>query len=179
MSELVDMARAAMHDERLSDGALYGKLAERIESLEAQLAERKAVPVGLQAVQKALDTAFIEASRPGQWIESVRSPIADAKDALTAYLSEAQEGEGEGQDFEWTEWVDWRGGPHPPLDLAPYDRPEIRYRSSGITQQPTSNIRWSHLGYWDDVLAYRVMRPVATAPAEKAAGATPAPPATG
>jgi hypothetical protein len=31
--ELIDMARAAMRDERLSDGALYGKLADKIARL--------------------------------------------------------------------------------------------------------------------------------------------------
>jgi hypothetical protein len=31
--DLVFMARAAQHDERLSDGALYGKLADAIEAL--------------------------------------------------------------------------------------------------------------------------------------------------
>lgn len=35
--DLVKMARAAMADERLSDGALYGKLADRIDLLEATL----------------------------------------------------------------------------------------------------------------------------------------------
>ena len=31
---LVEMARAAQHDDRQSTGALYGKLADRIEALE-------------------------------------------------------------------------------------------------------------------------------------------------
>lgn len=39
MEDIVAMARAAEKDERLSDGALYGKLANRIETLEAQCKE--------------------------------------------------------------------------------------------------------------------------------------------
>lgn len=35
--DLVAMARAAMADERLSDGALYGKLADEIERLREAL----------------------------------------------------------------------------------------------------------------------------------------------
>lgn len=35
---LVEMARAAQHDDRQSTGALYGKLADRIEYLEARVA---------------------------------------------------------------------------------------------------------------------------------------------
>lgn len=36
--DLVKMARLAQHDERMSTGALYGDLADRIEELEAKLA---------------------------------------------------------------------------------------------------------------------------------------------
>lgn len=35
---LVEMARAAQHDDRQSSGVLYGKLADRIEYLEARVA---------------------------------------------------------------------------------------------------------------------------------------------
>ena len=35
--DLVEMARLAQHDERMSTGALYGDLADRIEELEAKL----------------------------------------------------------------------------------------------------------------------------------------------
>ena len=37
MEDIVAMARAAEKDESLSDGALYGKLADRIENLERNL----------------------------------------------------------------------------------------------------------------------------------------------
>lgn len=36
---LIQMARAAMQDERLSDGALYGKLADRLEQQLEVIAE--------------------------------------------------------------------------------------------------------------------------------------------
>jgi hypothetical protein len=39
MEDIVAMARAAEKDERLSDGALYGKLADRIELQEQQIKE--------------------------------------------------------------------------------------------------------------------------------------------
>ena len=38
--DLVEMARLAQHDERMSTGALYGDLADRIEELEAKLAQQ-------------------------------------------------------------------------------------------------------------------------------------------
>jgi hypothetical protein len=41
--DIVAMARAAQHDERLSDGALYGKLAAEIERL--QDAKRRALAI--------------------------------------------------------------------------------------------------------------------------------------
>lgn len=37
VEDLVAMARAAQRDERLSDGALYGKLADEIERLQKEL----------------------------------------------------------------------------------------------------------------------------------------------
>ena len=40
--DLVKMARLAQRDERMSTGALYGDLADRIEELEAKLAKVKA-----------------------------------------------------------------------------------------------------------------------------------------
>ena len=39
-NDLVEMARLAQHDERMSTGALYGDLADRIEELEAKLAQQ-------------------------------------------------------------------------------------------------------------------------------------------
>jgi hypothetical protein len=36
---IVEMARAAQHDDRLSDGALYGKLADKIEQMDKALRE--------------------------------------------------------------------------------------------------------------------------------------------
>ena len=39
-NDVVDMARLAQHDERMSTGALYGDLADRIEELEAKLAQQ-------------------------------------------------------------------------------------------------------------------------------------------
>ena len=48
--DLVKMARLAQHDERMSTGALYGDLADRIEELEAKLA------YALVALQQALDS---------------------------------------------------------------------------------------------------------------------------
>jgi len=39
MDDLIKMARMAQHDDRLSDGALYGKLADRIELANAALRE--------------------------------------------------------------------------------------------------------------------------------------------
>ena len=38
--DLVEMARLAQHDERMATGALYGDLADRIEELEAKLAQQ-------------------------------------------------------------------------------------------------------------------------------------------
>lgn len=37
MEDIVAMARAAQRDDRLADGALYGKLADEVESLRAKL----------------------------------------------------------------------------------------------------------------------------------------------
>lgn len=37
MSSILEMARAAQHDDRLSDGALYGKLADKIEEMSEAL----------------------------------------------------------------------------------------------------------------------------------------------
>lgn len=37
MTDLVTMARAAQHDDRLADGALYGKLADKIEQMDDAL----------------------------------------------------------------------------------------------------------------------------------------------
>lgn len=42
MTDIVAMARAAQADERLSDGALYGKLADEIERLRAEVAALRA-----------------------------------------------------------------------------------------------------------------------------------------
>ena len=44
--DLVKMARLAQHDERMSTGALYGDLADRIEELEAEIKHlRKALEI--------------------------------------------------------------------------------------------------------------------------------------
>lgn len=75
MEDIVAMARAAEKDERLSDGALYGKLADRIELLTSSIiaAERercaKLVPTtwldelltGKDAPKLPLDARAVEA----------------------------------------------------------------------------------------------------------------------
>jgi hypothetical protein len=53
-------------------------------------------------------------------------------------------------------WIEWRGGDCP---LPEYEKPEVRYRSGGTTEEQATRIRWQHTGQWDDVLAYRVRRP--------------------
>jgi len=52
MENLIEMARAAQRDERLSDGALYGKLADEIERLRTELADAKKreMPAGAWAM---------------------------------------------------------------------------------------------------------------------------------
>jgi hypothetical protein len=45
MRTLLEMARAAQHDDRQATGKLYGDLADRIEALEAALREIIAVEV--------------------------------------------------------------------------------------------------------------------------------------
>jgi hypothetical protein len=37
--DILEMARAAQHDDRLADGALYGKLADKIEQMQKALRE--------------------------------------------------------------------------------------------------------------------------------------------
>lgn len=54
--DLVEMARLAQHDERMSTGALYGDLADRIEELEAKLAQQN------DLVQAAVAAALREAA---------------------------------------------------------------------------------------------------------------------
>lgn len=54
MEDIIAMARAAEKDERLSDGALYGKLADRIEQLERHLNGRD-----FFIVEKGLWTDFV------------------------------------------------------------------------------------------------------------------------
>ena len=54
--DLVEMARLAQHDERMSTGALYGDLADRIEELEAKLAQQD------DLVQAAVAAALREAA---------------------------------------------------------------------------------------------------------------------
>ena len=54
--DLVEMARLAQHDERMSTGALYGDLADRIEELEAKLAQQD------DLVQAAVVAALREAA---------------------------------------------------------------------------------------------------------------------
>lgn len=65
MSDLVAMARAAEKDERLSDGALYGNLADEIERLkemyrvsDAENDEMRAEIGRLRTVNKLLETAL-------------------------------------------------------------------------------------------------------------------------
>lgn len=62
-----------------------------------------------------------------------------------------------GRDFVFGQWLEWKGGSCP---VPEYEKPEIRYRSGGTTESQANLIRWSHTGTWDDVVAYRVRRPV-------------------
>ena len=55
-NDLVEMARLAQHDERMATGALYGDLADRIEELEAKLAQQD------DLVQAAVAAALREAA---------------------------------------------------------------------------------------------------------------------
>ena len=63
----------------------------------------------------------------------------------------------EGRDIVFGPWIAWNGGHRP---VPEYERPEVRYRSGGTTEAQASSLRWVHTGRWDDVLAYRVRRPV-------------------
>ena len=74
--DLVEMARLAQHDERMATGALYGDLADRIEELEAKLAQQDdlvqaAVAAKLReavaAVKKDADNDDIS-SGAAQWV---------------------------------------------------------------------------------------------------------------
>jgi hypothetical protein len=63
----------------------------------------------------------------------------------------------EGREFVFGPWVSWPGGTCP---VPEYERPEVRYRSNGTTEAQANSLRWEHTGCWDDVMAYRVRRPV-------------------
>ena len=62
-----------------------------------------------------------------------------------------------GRNIVFGPWIEWPGGECP---LAPYQKPEVRYRSGGETELQASAARWSHIGAWDDIIAYRVRLPV-------------------
>lgn len=49
MDELIQMARAAQHDDRLADGSLYGRLADKLEQAKAALREADIYLSGLLA----------------------------------------------------------------------------------------------------------------------------------
>jgi hypothetical protein len=58
--DLVARARAAKADDRLSDGALYGHLADRIEALEA------AIIAALRAPDEATSREILRKARDGE-----------------------------------------------------------------------------------------------------------------
>ena len=59
--------------------------------------------------------------------------------------------------FRFSEWREWPGGECP---VKEYVEPCVRYRSGGTTEMQANKIRWTHTGAWDDVVAYRLRRPV-------------------
>lgn len=62
-----------------------------------------------------------------------------------------------GRDFVFGPWIEWAGGERP---VPEHERPEVRYRSGGTTEAQANSLRWDHADKWDDVMAYRVRRPV-------------------
>jgi hypothetical protein len=70
--ELVKMARLAQRDDRMSTGALYGDLADRIEELEAKLA--KALGIGNKMAKSIEGNYYI----PGV-VKEWRATISDLK----------------------------------------------------------------------------------------------------
>lgn len=62
-----------------------------------------------------------------------------------------------GRNFVFGPWIEWPGGKCPVVE---YEKPEVRYRSGGTTEMQASKVRWDHTGQWDDVMAYRVRRPI-------------------
>lgn len=53
-------------------------------------------------------------------------------------------------------WVEWNGGECP---MPEYASPEVRYRSGGTTQMQANRFRWRRTGAWDDIVAYRIVKP--------------------
>ena len=84
--DLVKMARLAQRDERMSTGALYGDLADRIEELEAQQAKtyqallkvtkiHDEVEVKLAKAIEALKHAKLNMPHPDQMIDDTLAEI--------------------------------------------------------------------------------------------------------
>ena len=64
--DLVEMARLAQHDERMATGALYGDLADRIEELEAKLAQQDDLVQAAVAVKLREAANIARASLDGE-----------------------------------------------------------------------------------------------------------------
>ena len=78
MEDIVAMARAAQRDERLSDGALYGKLADEIERSRA----------GLKAAIRAAKLALFVIRKQGvmpnsSWESGFESDLKTAQEAIS------------------------------------------------------------------------------------------------
>ena len=65
-NDLVEMARLAQHDERMATGALYGDLADRIEELEAKLAQQDDLVQAAVAVKLREAANIARASLDGE-----------------------------------------------------------------------------------------------------------------
>ena len=82
--DLVEMARLAQHDERMSTGALYGDLADRIEELEAKLAE----------AEGSLNICSVSWGECNRILDETKAKLAQQDDldaAVAAALREAVE----------------------------------------------------------------------------------------
>ena len=79
--ELVKMARLAQRDDRMSTGALYGDLADRIEELEAKLA--KAVEALRDAVDAWDNHNKTGDMMQGHWVTDARATLAEIEGEKT------------------------------------------------------------------------------------------------
>ena len=114
--ELIAMARLAQRDDRMSTGALYGDLADRIEAQAAEIERLRGEVARLRNAAAVVVVIHREARdfgafRSTKFTTSLSLAVSDLKEALTgsATVKDSLTTEDEKQSHEWKCPIDYPG----------------------------------------------------------------------